>query len=80
MKHGRRQNELVAAVVADAAVAMAAAVEAVAAVEVATVEAVDVAAIAVTEAIAAIVGKQSVLSRQQGGFLPEAAKPSLKKF
>jgi hypothetical protein len=67
MKHGRRQNELVAAAVAGAA-AMAAAVVVAAAVEVATVEAVDVAAIAVTEAIAAIVGKQSALSRQQGSF------------
>jgi hypothetical protein len=47
---------------------------------VATVEGVDVAAIAVTEAIAAIVGKQRALSRQQGSFLPEAARPSLKKF
>jgi hypothetical protein len=71
---------LVAAV--DAAVAagdMAVVAVAVAADAVATVVAADVAAIAETEAIAAIVGRRA-LSRQQSGFFPKAAKPSLKKF
>jgi hypothetical protein len=66
---------VVAAGEADTAVGEAA----VAADAVATAVAADVAAIAGTEAIAVIAGKQ-VHSRQQGNFLPEAARPSLKKF
>jgi hypothetical protein len=79
MKHGRRQNVLVAVVEDAAAADTAAVVVAVAADAVATVVVADVAAIAETEAIAAIVGKLA-LSMQQSGFLPKAAKSSLKKF
>jgi len=77
MKHGLRQNVPVA-VVADAAGDMAAVVVAVAADAVATVVAADAAVIAVvTEAIAVTAGKHPPGS---SGFLPEAARPSLKKF